>query len=66
MIIKNNFNEKNANPLSNYQSIGSGRDTLDNYEKNDESKKIIQDIINHDHEYDDSEEEEKDKWSFFK
>ena len=63
MIIKNNFNTKSTNPLDNYQSIGSTRENNIDNEKKD--NKVIEDVINSDNEYDDN-EDNNDKWSFFK
>ena len=74
MIIKNNFNEKNVNPLDNYQGIGKGSDSLDKkfeMEKNgfireNLDNKVIQDIINSDHDYSDDDDTNEDKWDFFR
>ena len=70
MIIKNNFNNKNVNPLDDYKSIGKTRDNTfldddDERIKDNLNNSIIKDIINSDHEYDDN-EDDKDKWDFFK
>jgi len=71
MIIKNNFNNKDANPLSDYKSIGKTRDNTFFDEEDDRIKEnlnnnIIKDIINSDHEYDDEDSDNGDKWDFFK
>ena len=75
MIIKNNFNEKDVEPLKDYHSIGKGSDSLDKkFEMEKEGfipenmdNKVIQDIINSDHEYDeDDNDDNKDKWNFFR
>ncbi len=65
MIIQNNFNNKDTKPLDNYQSIGSTRDNTIENRNLDQDNKIIQDIIDEDQEYEDN-EEEKDKWDFFR
>lgn len=73
MIIKNNYNEKNVNPLNNYNGIGKGSNSLDKkFEMEREGlipenldNGVIQDIINSDHEYEDDDTKE-DKWSFFR
>ena len=69
MIIKNNFNNKNVNPLDNYKSIGKTRDNSfdkDNADFNQNNNSIIDDILKSDHEYEDDTEEVKDNWDFFK
>ena len=73
MIIKNNYNEKNVNPLNNYNGIGKGSNSLDKkFEMEREGlipenleNGVIQDIINSDHEYEEDDSKE-DKWSFFR
>ncbi len=69
MIIKNNFNNKSVNPLEDYESIGKTRDNNvdgENININRENKEIIEDILRSDHEFDELDEEEKDKWDFFR
>lgn len=73
MIIKNNFNDKDASPLNGYQNIGKGRDSQDRkiemekegFISENMDNKVIQDIINSDHEYETFDEKE-DKWDFFR
>lgn len=66
MIIKNNFNVKDANPLTDYKKISDGRSNLDNYlNEKEKPNQIIQDIINKDNEFEE-EIKEEDKWKFFK
>lgn len=72
MIIKNNFNEKDANPLPDYKGIGKGINSLDKYfeEQNgvlnkNVDNKVIQDILNKDKEYEDD-TDDGDKWKFFR
>ena len=71
MVIKNNFNEKNANPLSDYNSIGKGSHSLDK-ELDDERKgfirenmnnKVLQDLKDN---RDDTIDDNEDKWKFFR
>ena len=68
MIIKNNFNKKNADPLTDYKVIGKGQNSLDNYQdkKNNVDNNVIRDILAKDKEYIEDTEEEKDKWKFFR
>ena len=69
MIIKNNFNERNVNPLNDYTSLGKTRENnieKDNINLDQETKNIIDDIIRSDHEYDEENEDVRDKWDFFK
>ena len=75
MIIKNNFNTKSSEPLSNYQGIGKGRNSLDHemqlerdgYVRENLNNGVIQDILNKDREFDDGEDDSsRDKWDFFK
>ena len=66
MIIKNNFNVKDANPLTDYKKISDGRSNLDNYlNEKEKPNQIIQDIINKDNEFEE-EIKEEDKLKFFK
>ncbi len=66
MIIKNNFNEKDANPLSDYKSVSKTRDN--NFDTLDEGvdKQVIEDIIAKDHEFDGGDSDEGDNWDFFR
>ena len=68
MIIKNNFNKKNADPLTDYKVIGKGKNSLDNYQdkKNNVDNNVIRDILAKDKEYIEDIEKEKDKWKFFR
>ena len=72
MIIKNNFNSKNVDSLKDYKSIGEEKDILSTYtnenkfiKKNLENK-VLQDLTYHDHEYDNNDDEVRDKWDFFR
>lgn len=66
MIIKNNFNAKDANPLMDYKEIGKGRDSLDHFNDEKVNNQVIQDILNKDKEYQEDDEEVRDNWDFFK
>lgn len=70
MIIQNNFNDKDANPLDNYEGIGKGSHSLDKTMENEnkglfEDNRVIQDIIDSDHEYND-ENRYEDEWKLFR
>lgn len=73
MIIKNNYNDKDVNPLSDYNGIGKGSNSLDKkfeleregFVRENLDNGVIQDIINSDHEYEEDDSKE-DKWSFFR
>lgn len=68
MIIKNNYNEKNADPLKDYHKIG--RKEIDSDEnqsiKDNINNEIIKDIIKKDHEYEIDNDDQEDKWDFFR
>lgn len=71
MIIKNNFNDKNANPLNGYNGIGKGSHSIDKelekekegFIKENMDNPILEDLRNNDEEDDNQNE---DKWSFFR
>lgn len=72
MIIKNNFNERNANPLDDYSGIGKGSHSLEKelerekqgFIKENIENKVLEDLRdNHDDSIDSIEE---DKWKFFR
>ena len=68
MIIKNNFNEKSIDPLKDYQKIGRKEIDSDenHYIKDNVNNEIIKNIIKKDHEYEDDDSTDHDKWDFFK
>ena len=75
MIIKNNFNKKNASPLTDYEKIGKGskniekdfNKTKDGYITDNINNDIIKEIIDKDHEYlDDDSDNDSSKWDFFR
>ena len=72
MIIKNNYNDKDANPLDNYSGIGKGSHSLDKefelerqgFIKDNMDNKILEDLRdNHD---DTPDDDNGDKWDFFR
>jgi hypothetical protein len=72
MIIKNNFNDRNANPLDDYSSIGKGSHSLEKelererqgFIKANMENKVLEDLRdNHD---DEEDREDEDKWKFFR
>ena len=71
MIIKNNFNEKNANPLNDYNGIGKGSHSLDKelelekegFIKENMDNPILQNIRDAS---DETEERDEDNWKFFR
>ena len=74
MIIKNNFNAKDVNPLNDYDSIGKGSHSLDK-ELAKEKEGFIRENINNpilqrlrgEEENDELNEElNEDKWDFFR
>ena len=72
MIIKNNFNSKNVNPLNDYNGIGKGSHSLDKEIENEKNgfikenmeNKVLQDLRDNDIPCDDDSSE--DKWKFFR
>lgn len=72
MIIKNNFNSKNANPLSDYDSVGKGSHSLDKeldkekegFIKENMNNPILRELRGENNDLEDDREE--DKWDFFK
>ena len=73
MIIKNNFNNKEMDPLNDYHKIGKGSKSLEHqYEmekegfiKENMNDSIVQDVLASDHAYDNTDRDE-DKWDFFR
>ncbi len=72
MIIKNNFNDKNANPLNDYSGIGKGSHSLEKeleLEKQGFIKANMEnEVLNNlrDNSDEDTDNESEDKWDFFK
>ena len=72
MIIKNNFNSRDANPLNDYNSIGKGSHSLDK-ELDNERQGFIRENMNNQvlqnlrEEHDETiDPEDNDKWKFFR
>ena len=70
MIIKNNFNKDNANPLDDYKSLSKTRDNNFDDEdfriKENKNNKVIQDILSDDRSFEDEDNDSGDKWDFFR
>ena len=70
MIIKNNFNEKDANPLNNYSGIGKGSHSLENelmrekegFIKENMEDKVLEDLRDN---QDNDDDHNENKWDFF-
>ena len=71
MIIKNNFNTKNVNPLDDYSKIGKGSHSLDK-ELDDERKGFVRKNMNNPvlrnlrENRDDTTDPSDDKWKLFR
>ena len=71
MIIKNNFNDKNANPLNDYNSVGKGSHSLDK-ELDDERKGFIKENMDNPilrdlrDNNDDNFDQDGDNWKIFR
>lgn len=71
MIIKNNFNDKNANPLNDYTGIGKGSHSLDKefelekegFIKDNMDNQVLEDLRDNHDEIDDYNE---DEWKLFR
>ncbi len=70
MIIKNNFNSKNVDPLNDYTGIGKGSHSLDkvlDHEKDGFTEDINNNSILPDFNTEpDEEDEDGDDWKFFR
>ena len=71
MIIKNNFNEKDINPLDDYSGIGKGSHSLDKefelekegFIKENMENPVLEDLrINHD----ETDDRDEDNWKLFR
>jgi hypothetical protein len=71
MIIKNNFNEKDMNPLTDYSGIGKGSHSLDKefelekegFIKENMDNPILEDLrVNHD----EDDDRDEDNWKLFR
>ena len=73
MIIKNNYNEKNANPLDDYAGIGKGSHSLDKefelekegFIKENMDNPVLQNLRGENDE-DNSIDSNEDNWKFFR
>ena len=71
MIIKNNYNSKNVNPLDDYNSIGKGSHSLDK-ELENEKKGFIRENMNNSilrdlrENHDNSDNRKEDEWKLFR
>ncbi len=71
MVIKNNYNSKNVNPLNDYSGIGKGSHSLDK-ELEEEKKGFIRKNMNNNvlrdlrENRDDSEDRKDNNWDFFR
>ncbi len=71
MIIKNNFNKKDSNPLSDYSGIGKGSHSLDKdferekqgFIKKNMDNKVLENLRGN---HDDTEDKDEDDWKFFR
>lgn len=71
MIIKNNFNEKNVNPLNDYTGIGKGSHSIDKelerekegFIKTNMDNKVLEELRDN---QDDSIDETGDNWKLFR
>lgn len=71
MIIKNNYNSKNVNPLDDYTNIGKGSHSLDKELDNERcgfirenmNNKVLQDLKDN---KDNTVEPDDDNWKFFR
>ena len=72
MIIKNNFNEKSANPLEDYSSVGRTHDLENEIEKERKGlaktnlENSILNSLNGNKEEDNDDNRSEDPWKFFK
>ncbi len=73
MIIKNNFNERTANPLDDYTGIGKGSHSLDKefemeregFIKDNMDNPVLQDLRG-ENEEDNNDDSNEDNWKFFR
>ncbi len=72
MIIKNNFNSRNTNPLNDYSKVGKGSHSLEHdlemekkgFIRDNMNNKVLQDLRDEDKQMDDDRNE--DDWKFFR
>ena len=71
MIIKNNYNEKNADPLNDYSCIGKGSHSIDRelerekegYIKENMENPILESLRDN---HDEDDDRNEDNWKFFR
>ena len=71
MIIKNNFNDRNVNPLKDYSKLGKGSHSLDKeferekqgFIKENMDNKVLENLRTN---QDNSDDSDGDKWKFFR
>lgn len=71
MIIKDNFNSKSVKPLDDYSCVGKGSHSIDKeielekqgFIKANMENKVLEELRDN---YDDNDEEDGDKWKFFR
>ena len=74
MIIKNNFNQKNVNPLEDYKGIGKGSHSLENelelerkgFIRSNMQDEVLKDLRNPVDNSNDNNDDDGDKWKFFR
>ncbi len=74
MIIKNNFNEKDVNPLDSYKGIGKGSHSVDKelelekegFIKANMNNNILSDLRGDNSDIDTDDSSDGDKWKFFR
>ena len=74
MIIKNNFNERNASPLNDYSGIGKGSHSLDKefemerdgFIKENMDNPVLQNLRGEDNDNVDLDDTNEDKWKMFR
>lgn len=71
MVIKDNFNKNSVNPLNDYTGIGKGSHSIEReielekqgFIKENMNNKILEELRSN---HDDSEDDNGDKWDFFR
>ena len=71
MIIKNNFNDKDASPLTDYSGIGKGSHSLDKefelekegFIKENMENPVLENLRDN---HDDTEDRDEDNWKLFR
>lgn len=74
MIIQNNFNSRGAFNNNSYTNIGKGKDDINRNVDNNSNRfieenknnNIVKSVLQKDHEYNVDDDNNKDKWDFFR